>query len=140
MPLPYKIKDINSGKLLIIEASASAYAANAWIWEDDGTTGQVFKLRDNGDGTFSFLTQCSDYSKVLSYDGNMSVRQYNDSSADKGTHFTIEFAGMNRYKQGKGVCDGWYIFHNVGYNTIPYYFLYKPLIGQQREYSKLLKF
>lgn len=136
----YKIKDINSGKLLSIEASSSAYAANAWIWEDDGTTGQVFKLRDNGDGTFSFLTQCSDYSKVLSYDSNMSVRQYPDSSADKGTHFTIEFAGMNRYKQGKGVCDGWYIFHNVGYNTIPYYFLYKPLIGQQREYLKLLKF
>lgn len=117
----YKIKDVNSGKLLSIEASSSANAANAWVWEDDGTTGQIFKIRQNSDGTFTFLTQCSNYTRALSYDSAMSVRQYTDSTTDNSMHFSISYASLNRYKNYKGVCDGHNLLFNVYYDTVPYY-------------------
>lgn len=116
----YKIKDVNSGKLLSIEASSSANAANAWIWEDDGTNGQIFKIKRNSDGTFTFYTQCSGYAKALSYDSAMNAQQ-TDSTADSSTHFSISYAGLDRYKNDKGVCDGYNLLFNAYYDTVPYY-------------------
>lgn len=115
----YKIKDVNSGKLLSIAAS-SAFSANAWIWEDDGSTGQIFKIRPNSDGTFTFLTQCSNYHYALAYDTNMSVRQYYDIKTDIATHFTISYAGLDRYNNNKGVCDGHNLMFNVNNSQTPY--------------------
>ena len=117
----YKIKDVNSGKLLSIAGSSSSHAANAWIWEDDGTTGQVFKIIRNSGDTFTFLTQCSDFLYALSYDTNMSVRQYYDSKTDIEMHFSISYAGLDRYNNNKGVCDGYNLLFNAYYDTVPYY-------------------
>ncbi|HBL84824.1 MAG: hypothetical protein A2Y17_05180 [Clostridiales bacterium GWF2_38_85] len=84
-----KIKDINSGKLLSIIGSSTSSGTDAWIWHDDGTTGQIFRYRKNTDGTYSFLSKCSDYSYVLDIelspgdgmnDGN-DLQQYYDNVA-----------------------------------------------------------
>lgn len=136
----YKIKDVSSGKLLSIESSSSEYAANACIWEDDNLTGQIFKIRLNSDGTYSFLTQCSNFTKILAYDSAMSVRQYYDDSAVLGSHFTIEYAGLNRYKYNKGVCDGYYVLYNVYYDTVPYYYTSTSIFDNNSEYSKMAAF
>lgn len=80
----YKIQDMNSGKLLSISASSSSNRANAQLWYDDGTTGQIFKIKENTDGTYTFLSKCSYYIYALTVaDGNMSdnanIYQYSNT-------------------------------------------------------------
>lgn len=56
---------MNSQKLLSIPGSMSGVGPHAWIWINDGTTGQKFSIRRNLDGTYSFLSKCSNYIHVL---------------------------------------------------------------------------
>lgn len=110
----YKIMDVNSGSLLSITASSSASQANAWIWHDDGTTGQIFRIRDNGDGTVSFLSKCSNFTKVLDIalgsDNGMgncdNLQQYTDNNTDN-QKFCLELCSRNRIPEGK------YFFRNA---------------------------
>lgn len=84
----YTITDMHSGKLLSIEASSSANNANAWIWEYDGTAGQYFRIRTNADGTVTFLTKASNYTKAIGIyeegllNGDTLVQQSNDDGSD----------------------------------------------------------
>lgn len=84
----YTIIDMHSGKLLSIEASSSANNANAWIWEYDGTAGQFFRIRTNADGTVTFLTKASNYTKAIGIyeegllNGDTLVQQSNDDGSD----------------------------------------------------------
>jgi len=85
----YKIQDVNSGKLLSIIGSSTSSGTDAWIWHDDGTSGQIFRYRKNTDGTYSLLSKCSNYNYVLDIemspgsgmnDGN-DLQQYSDIDA-----------------------------------------------------------
>ena len=89
----YKIKDVNSGKLLSISANSSSNEANAQLLTDNGGAGQIFKIDENADGTYSFYTKCSFYSYALSVeDGSTSedanIFQSSPSSANH-TKFNI---------------------------------------------------
>lgn len=61
----YKIMDMNSGKLLSIAGSSAEAGANCHIWAEDGTDGQLFKIRRNMDDTYTFLSKCSNYTMAL---------------------------------------------------------------------------
>ena len=80
----YKIQDMQSGNLLSISASSATSGANAHIWADDGTTGQFFKIKENVDGSYAFLSKCSYYTCALNVNNNSisegaNVNQYNYS-------------------------------------------------------------
>lgn len=86
----YTIKDYNSNNLLSIVASYSTPETNAWIWHNDGTNGQKFNIRKNSDGTYSFLSKCSNYSMALEVDttynngmtNNCNIRQNYDKNTN----------------------------------------------------------
>lgn len=61
----YKIKDINSDKLLSIPYNAYSSYVNVQIWEDNNETRQLFRIRENTDGTYSFFSKCSYYTMAL---------------------------------------------------------------------------
>lgn len=91
----YKIKDMNSGSLLSITASYSHSGAYAQLWEDDGTTGQIFKIRENVDGTYSFMSKCSNYSYALTVVGagtgnDVRLYQYTDTGTSNQRFNLIE--------------------------------------------------
>lgn len=65
----YKIIDMNSGKLMSISGSSPYSNEVCHIWADDGTTGQLFRIRENRDGSYSLLSKCSNYQYVLSVGG-----------------------------------------------------------------------
>ena len=66
----YKIQDVNSGKLLSVSGSSASNDAGIHIWADDGTSGQVFKITQNIDGTYSFRSKCSSYLRAISIAGS----------------------------------------------------------------------
>ena len=92
----YKIMDMNSGKLLSISGSSTANKANCHIWADDGTTGQIFKIVQNSDGTLTFLSKCSGYTKALGVlnsgtaNGDTVVQITANGSNNQKFRFTIE--------------------------------------------------
>ena len=53
----YKIYDMNSGKLLSVDTTANFNGANVRLWADEGTSGQVFKIVENDDGSYSFFAK-----------------------------------------------------------------------------------
>lgn len=77
----YVIMDMNSGKLLSIEGSSSASYANAWVWHYDGTNGQKFRIRKNQDGTYSFLSKCSNYKYALTVENSSTLNGANISQS-----------------------------------------------------------
>ncbi len=83
----YKIRDMNSGYLLSISGSSNSNGANSHIWQQDGTDGQIFKIRANHDGTYTFLSKCSAYTKVLDVNDASTANgaiiiQYTDTGAE----------------------------------------------------------
>ena len=64
----YMIKDMHSGKYLSIWASSSGEGANAWIWHNDGTSGQRFHFEYVSGNRFIIKTKCSGYNKALAID------------------------------------------------------------------------
>ncbi|MDD2267952.1 MAG: RICIN domain-containing protein [Eubacteriales bacterium] len=99
----YKIQDKNSGMLLSVDASSGADNAIIWIWQDDGTTGQRFKLRNNNDGTYSILTKTSNFTKVIGVDLSINnglndgaqLRQYPDLGTNN-QRFIFQLASNNK--------------------------------------------
>lgn len=81
----YVLQSLDSYKLLSICGSSASPTANAWIWHDDGTSGQRFKIRKNDDGTYSILSECSNYSMVLDVDLGSSNGQNNGDNIQQFT-------------------------------------------------------
>ena len=93
----YKIQDVNSGKLLSISGSSSYENANVHIWADDGTTGQIFKIDRNIDGTYSFRSKCSNYGRAVSIAGSSKTSgalaiqcAYNARTPAENQKFTLQ--------------------------------------------------
>ena len=90
----YKIRDMHSGKLFSISGSSSSNNANCHIWADDGTTGQLFKIRENIDGTYTILSKCSNYTKAVtlygggSSHGDIFVHATDTKAANQKVHIT----------------------------------------------------
>lgn len=82
----FKIKDVNSGRLLSITGSSSENSAWAWTWQDDGTNGQIFKIKKiNQNGSMVLMTKCSNYSKVL--DVSLAAPGYGTGEGDQLNQF-----------------------------------------------------
>lgn len=64
----YKIQNMNSGTFLRISGDSMFNNANLQLWTDVGATGQTFRIIENIDGTYSFLTKCSYYTSALTVD------------------------------------------------------------------------
>ena len=88
----YTIKDMNSLKLLSIPGSMPGVGYHAWIWVNDGTNGQKFNIRRNLDGSYTFLSKCSNYTHVLDIslypnngmdDGNVLHQYYDNGTANQ---------------------------------------------------------
>ena len=61
----YVLRDENSGNLLSIGGSDPNAGGRVWTYVNDGTTGQRFQIVRNADGTYSFLSKCSNYTMAL---------------------------------------------------------------------------
>ena len=111
----YKIQDMQSGKLLSISASSATSGANAHIWADDGTTGQFFKIKENVDGSYAFLSKCSYYTLALTVENNSFIdeaniyqyynsgtgnQKYNIHKSNKGIIIVPGFGGSVLQKGG----------------------------------------
>ena len=86
----YLIQDTNSGKYLTI-ADASTITSSTYLWTDnDSFDRQLFKIQKNVDGTYTFLSKCSNYISALEVEGSSvesgeSIRQYYYSGASNQT-------------------------------------------------------
>lgn len=108
------IMDINSKKYLSIYDSSDALGANAWIWHDDGTSGQRFKIVNVYGGSYQFLTESSNYQKALGVDETShNVQQM--ASTSTSTYFYIEQASYS-----KGIHDGVTLLQNAGSKMFVY--------------------
>ena len=123
----YKIMDMNSGKLLSISGSSTANKANCHIWADDGTTGQIFKIVQNSDGTLTFLSKCSGYTKALGVlnsgtaNGDTVVQLTADGSNNQKFRFTIEAESKSPeglYIIRNSAMSGFYIRKNRGLSNV----------------------
>lgn len=91
----YKIKDMNSGKLLSIASNSSSTNAYAQLRQSDNTTGQIFKIQEEIDGTYSFLSKSSNYLYALtivnaSTAEEARIYQYTNSGSDNQKFNLIE--------------------------------------------------
>ena len=87
----YYIVNQNSGTLLSISASSSANNANVHLWEFDNTAGQKFRIKRNSDGTYSFLSKASNYTKAVQIEGNISATAANVSQYTYDGSFRQKF-------------------------------------------------
>ena len=129
----YKIQDMNSGKLLSISASSSSNRANAQLWYDDGTTGQIFKIKENTDGTYTFLSKCSYYIYALTVaDSNMSdnanIYQYSNTGSSN-----------QKFQINKSVADINYIAP-VLTDLFNYASTYKPNYSNKKKQLLVLQY
>lgn len=129
----YKIQDMNSGKLLSISASSSSNRANAQLWYDDGTTGQIFKIKENKDGTYTFLSKCSYYIYALTVaDSNMSnnanIYQYSNTGSSN-----------QKFQINKSVADVNYIAP-VLTELFNYASSYKPNYSNKKKQMLVLQY
>lgn len=63
----FKIQPMNcaSGRVVDVNACSPADGTKVQIWDSYGNSAQTYKISSNGDGTFSILTACSNYSSAL---------------------------------------------------------------------------
>jgi uncharacterized protein YegP (UPF0339 family) len=130
----YKIIDMHSGKLLSVEGSSSANNANIWIWQQDGTAGQYFRIRTNADGTVTFLTKASNYTKAIGIynsglnNGDTVVQQSNDDGSDNQKFVLIpndikmiicaSGVTLDNALSSSWAGHSWIEIHNTSSNTI----------------------
>ena len=89
----YMIKDLNSGKYLSVSGSSSVANANIHIWENDGTTGLIFRISENPDGSYSFFSKASGFTRLVGIPNSStatgaSVKQV-DFTSSNSTKFNI---------------------------------------------------
>ena len=135
----YKIKDVNSGKLLSVYANSSGAGANINLWYDNDSSGQIFKIYENSDGSYSFYSQSSGYSKAVgipnsSTSSGASVKQINTTAGSYKFLLTADkielylcASGMNGSNTHAGSFGGhaWFEINNttgemlsIGYYTM----------------------
>ena len=83
--------DMNSGKLLSIVGSSANNGANAWIYDNDGTDGQKFRIQRTSDGTYTIYSKCSNYKMALGWNGVNLVQLAEDGSNNQ--KFRLVLAG-----------------------------------------------
>ncbi|MGN0595738.1 MAG: cellulase family glycosylhydrolase [Ruminiclostridium sp.] len=65
----YYIKSVFSGKYLDVAAGSSSNGANIQQYQFNGSNAQKFKLVGDGNGYYTILTACSDYSSAVDVSG-----------------------------------------------------------------------
>jgi hypothetical protein len=129
----YMLQDVNSEKYLSVYGSSSLANADIKTSNNNGTSGLYFRLIENEDGTYSFLTKSSEYTKVIGIPNSSTtdgaqvkqLAQTNSSnikfnlSADKVIVY-ICASGANEENQAAGSANGhvWLEFTNVSENNV----------------------
>lgn len=100
----YELVDMNSGKLLSIPGSSSQTGLQAWIWPRDNTNGQKFRIQRNADGSYTFLSKASNYTKALGWDGNALKQLAADGTSNQKFKMVLAGYVYSIYGADTGTC------------------------------------